>query len=62
MTLRLLQRKENDYRTNFWFLTRNESVDRMKNADLYGKKKTFFIRKLLFIIVVPNNKSETVAE
>ena len=62
MTLRLLQRKENDYRTNFWFLTRNESVDRMKNADLSGKKKTFFIRKLLFIIVVPNNKSETVAE
>ena len=46
MTLRLLQRKENDHRTNFWFLTRNESVDRMKNADL-SEKKNFLYKKTI---------------
>ena len=26
--------KGNDYRINFWFITKNEAMDRMKNDDL----------------------------
>ena len=30
--------KGNDYRINFWFMTKNETVDRMKNVDLRFKR------------------------
>ena len=29
--------KGNDYRINFWFMTKNQAVDRMNNADLSKK-------------------------
>ena len=31
----------NDYRIHFWFMTKNEAIDRMKNADLYEKSIQF---------------------
>ena len=46
----------NNYRIQFWFMTKSGAVDKiMKNVDLIKKKTTMIIEKL-FIIVMSSIK------
>ena len=43
-------------RMDFWFMTKSEAVDEMKNADLDEKGRELgLLKKLLFIIETSNN-------
>ena len=51
----------NYYRIYFWFMTKSEAVDKMKNADP-SKNSTNYNYKTLFIIMVPTIKPEAMTK
>ena len=34
--------KENDYRNNFWYISKNEAIKSMKNSDLNKKSRSLW--------------------
>ena len=55
--------EKHDYRINFWFITKNQVVDRMKNADSSEKNLTTMImKKYLFILEMSSNPTNTMIE
>ena len=38
----------NDYRINFWFMTKGEAVDRMKIADLSKKEDNYYNKNIIY--------------
>ena len=39
-----------DYRSNFWFMTKNDAVDRMKNADLSELMDNYSYEKYNYLL------------
>ena len=39
-----------DYRSNFWFMTKNDAVDRMKNTDLSEKMNNYSYEKYNYLL------------
>ena len=53
----------NDRRIHFWSMTKSDTVNRMKNADLSEKKAhNYDYEKNIFIIETSNNMLETVTK
>lgn len=52
----------NNYRINFWYMTKSEAVHRMKSADLSKKNKQLWLWKQLFITVMLNNMPESMTK
>ena len=49
----------NDYRIYFWSMNKSQAVNRMINVD---DETTMTMKKYVFIIVMPNNISQTMTK
>lgn len=53
----------NNCRTNFWFRSQDDAVDRIRNADLREKSgQEWLWKNLLFIIAMQNNALKIVSK
>ena len=43
--------KENDYRIQFWYISKNEAINVLGNYDLYEKSKTLQTIKMYYHII-----------